>query len=112
MPHRILTWLEDIKICIERINDIIGPRRSFFMYQEDIVTRFFVERNLEIIGEAMNRILRKDPDIAITHARNIVNLRNLIIHAYDGVDDAEIWRIVCNDLPLLKEEVQRLLEED
>lgn len=111
MPHRILAWLEDIQTCMNRINTILGPRRNFFMYKEDVVTRLYIERNLEIIGEAMNRILKKNPDIPISHARNIVNLRNLITHAYDGVDNEEIWRIICNDLPLLKIEVDHLLEE-
>lgn len=111
MPHRIPAWLEDIQTCITRINHILGPRRNFFIYKNDDVTRLYIERNLEIIGEAMNRILSKQPDIAITHARNIVNLRNLISHAYDGIDDERIWSIICKDLPRLKEEVDRLLED-
>ena len=109
MPHRIPVWLEDIQTCIDRIDDILGPRRNFFMYREDVVTRLYIERNLEIIGEATNRILAKEPDIAITAGRNIVNLRNLISHAYDGVDDERIWSIINKDLPILKTEVDTLL---
>lgn len=112
MPHRIPTWLEDIQTSINRIYAILGPRRNYFIYKNDEVTRLYIERNLEIIGEAMNRILRKDPDIPISYARNIVNLRNLITHAYDGVDNEEIWKIICNDLPRLREEVDRLLDEN
>ena len=110
MPHRIPAWLEDIQTCINRIDKILGSQRSFYIYKNDDVIRLYIERNLEIIGEAMNRILSKDPDIRISYARNIVNLRNLISHAYDGIDDERIWSIICKDLPYLKEEVDRLLE--
>ncbi len=109
MSHRIPVWLEDIQTCIVRIDDILGPRRNFFMYKENVVTRLYIERNLEIIGEAINRILAKQPEIAITSARNIVNLRNLISHAYDGIDDERIWSIINKDLPILKNEVETLL---
>ena len=66
-------------------------------------------RSLEIIGETMNRILSKEPDIAISHARNIVGLRNFIIHSYERVEDIYLWKIVCNDLPGLKAEIDDLL---
>lgn len=109
MPHRITGWLNDIFIRIERIEHILGEERNFFGFQNNIAVHDAVERNLEIIGEAMKRILDKDPTIAISHARAIVGLRNRVIHTYDKVDDEEIWKIVCNDLPKLKTEVEGLL---
>lgn len=51
------------------------------------------ERNLEIIGEAMNRILRAYPEIQIDNAKKIVALRNQVIHGYDIIDDANVWSI-------------------
>jgi len=68
-----------------------------------------VERELEIIGEAINRILKIDETIVISNARQIVNLRNKIIHAYDNIDDALIWSIIVNHLPELHKEVNAIL---
>lgn len=70
-----------------------------------------IERNLEIIGEAVNRIIKEGPKIQISNARKIVGLRNNIIHGYDVIDDANIWSIVINHLPLLKTDIARLLNE-
>lgn len=69
------------------------------------------ERDLEIIGEAINRILKQNPDFPIDHARKIVGLRNQIIHAYDNISDENIWAIIQKHLPLLKKEVVRLILE-
>jgi uncharacterized protein with HEPN domain len=68
-----------------------------------------VERNIEIIGEAMNRLLEKQVQLEITNARKIVDTRNRIIHGYDSVSEAIIWNIVKEHLPLLKQEVQQYL---
>jgi uncharacterized protein with HEPN domain len=70
-----------------------------------------VERNLEIIGEATNRILAREPEIEISNARKIVNLRNFVIHSYDSISDENIWAIVINNLPALKKEIQKLLDD-
>jgi uncharacterized protein with HEPN domain len=64
-----------------------------------------VERNIEIIGEALSRILTKDPEINISNSRKIVDTRNRIIHGYDSVSDEIIWGIVIKHLPLLQIEV-------
>ena len=64
-----------------------------------------MERELEIIGEATNRILKIDGSIAISNARRIVDLRNRVIHAYDAVDDVIVWSIVVKSLPGLKQEI-------
>jgi len=66
---------------------------------------------LEIIGEAMNRILKEDPDFLIENARRIVGLRNQIIHGYDSISDENIWGVVINYLPNLKTEVENLIKE-
>lgn len=66
-----------------------------------------VERNLEIIGEATNRILKRDVsyEIKITEAKSIIGLRNQVIHAYDNISDENIWSILIHHLPRLKEEI-------
>lgn len=70
-----------------------------------------MERELEIIGEAVNRILKIDPEVDISNSRRIVNLWNWVIHAYNNVDNVIIWGIIDKDLPLLKKQVSDLLEK-
>ncbi|MFA9193459.1 HepT-like ribonuclease domain-containing protein [Flavobacterium sp. FBOR7N2.3] len=71
-----------------------------------------VERNLEIIGEAINRILKSDPTFEqkITNAKAIIGLRNQVIHAYDNISDESIWSILINHLPKLKTEIEILIK--
>ena len=73
------------------------------------MVRRSVEREIEIIGEAMNRILKTNPQLPITSARKIVGQRNMISHAYDSIDNEMIWDVVVNHLPKLKTEVENLL---
>lgn len=82
---------------------------NFLEYQKDIKTKRAVERNLEIIGEAVNRILKEKPDLKIENSRNIIGTRNRIIHSYDNIADDMIWSILINSLPKLKVEINRLL---
>ncbi|WP_339876324.1 HepT-like ribonuclease domain-containing protein [uncultured Algoriphagus sp.] len=71
-----------------------------------------MERHLEIIGEALNRILKREPSFEdrVKNAKSIIGLRNQIIHAYDNISDENIWSILINHLPKLKNEINRLLE--
>jgi uncharacterized protein with HEPN domain len=63
-----------------------------------------VERNLEIIGEAVNRIISRDKSFIekISNSKAIIGLRNQVIHAYDNISDENIWSILINHLPILK----------
>lgn len=70
-----------------------------------------VERELEIIGEAVNHLFDLLPDIPIDNARRIVDLRNFVIHGYDKVDNVIIWGIINRDLPKLKEQVDYLMSQ-
>ena len=81
----------------------------FATYQTDTRTRRATERNLEIIGEAVGRILKADPTFQLSNARQIIATRNRIIHGYDTVSDEMVWGIVVRHLPLLKQEVAVLL---
>ena len=74
-------------------------------------TKRAVERNIEIIGEALSRILKGDETIVISNSRKIVDTRNRIIHGYDSVSDDVIWGIVIRHLPILQTEIQVLLGE-
>lgn len=109
MRREIRKYLFDIQEAIDSINDYLGEERDFQVYLDRKVLRRAVERELEIIGEATNRILKLDQKIAITDSRRIVNLRNLVIHGYDQVDNVIIWGLISRDIPLLKKQVDYLL---
>ena len=89
----------------------MGEIQEFEVFRNDIKTKRAIERDIEIIGEAVGRILKKDQSIEISYARQIVATRNRIIHSYDSVSDDLIWSIVINHLPKLKDEVTLLLEK-
>jgi uncharacterized protein with HEPN domain len=106
MDREIKTWLFDIKNAIEEVELFLPEgQRLFENYKSDLKTKRAIERNLEIIGEATNRILIKDSSFEISHSRKIISLRNRIIHGYDVISDELIWGIVINDLPKLKSEI-------
>ncbi len=111
MDRTVKKWLFDILLSIERIDTFIGSPKLFDNYQNNIQLQQAVERNLEIIGEAMSKILNRFPEIAITQARKIVDTRNKIIHGYDEIEPENIWAIIINHLPVLKQEVEKLLTE-
>jgi uncharacterized protein with HEPN domain len=110
MNEKELKCLYDIKIAIEEIDSFFNEQTfKFSYYSTNLLIKRAVERNLEIIGEAMNRILREEPNFPIENAYRIVGLRNQIIHGYDMVSDENIWAILINQLPKLKIEIERLV---
>jgi len=110
MQLEIQKYLFDIQTSIDSIYEYLGELRNFNIYLANKQLRRAVERELEIIGEAVGNILKIETDFPISNARKIVSLRNRVIHAYDSVDNETVWSIVINHLPKLKEEVVRLLE--
>jgi uncharacterized protein with HEPN domain len=112
MNERVLKYLYDIKFAIQEIDSFfIGREKRFEEYSNNILLKRAIERDLEIIGEAMNRILKEDSEFALANARRIVGLRNQIIHGYDSVSDENIWGILLIHLPKLKKEIELLLQE-
>lgn len=104
-------FLFDIQISVNSIFEYIADCKTLEQYQNNKLIRRAVERELEIIGEAMNRLLKLNPELNIKESRRIVDLRNWIIHGYDKVDDVIIWGIISKDLPTLKEQVSILLKK-
>lgn len=82
--------------------------RSYDNYRQNLLLKRAIERNLEIIGEAMSRILKEDPEFQIKNSKRIINFRNQIIHGYDSVSDESIWGIINIHLPKLKTEIDSL----
>ncbi len=77
----------------------------------DIRTKRAIERDLEIIGEAINRIMKEDASVHISYSKQIISTRNRIIHSYDAISDETIWGIIINHLPNLKLEITELLNK-
>lgn len=82
-------------------------------YRADRLLRQAVERNFEIIGEAVSRLAKLGPDVAaqIGSYPQIIAFRNVLIHGYDLINDAQVWKVITDDLPRLEQEVAALLRE-
>ncbi len=112
MDNEIKTWLFDILQSINEVESFFADRPKIFEeYVTDLRTKRAVERNIEIIGEAVNRILKRDKQFKLNNAQKIIGTRNRIAHTYDKITDDLIWSIIINSLPKLKEEVEDLLKQ-
>lgn len=107
MTEREKKFLSDILHSIELIESFIKNTNSFDEYQRDFKTKSAVERQLGIIGEAVNKFQKESKSRKLIHTSQIVSLRNRLIHAYDGIDDSIIWSVITRHLSLLKEEVAK-----
>ncbi|HRZ95978.1 MAG TPA: DUF86 domain-containing protein [Paludibacter sp.] len=113
MNEKQLKYLYDLKLAIEETELFFGDKPKLFQdYKKNIILKRAIERNLEIIGEAMNRILSIDPNFPIENAKRIVGLRNQIIHGYDSVSDENIWAIIINHIPKLQKDVNNLIDNE
>jgi uncharacterized protein with HEPN domain len=110
MQLEIQKFLFDILTSINSIEEFLGNKRDFNVYKSNKLLRRGVERELEIIGEAASRILKIDPHIPIENIKKLVDLRNLVIHGYDKVDDEIIWGVLSRHLPEIKKQVEELLK--
>jgi uncharacterized protein with HEPN domain len=110
MNDLIKKSLTDILMGIGGIDFHLDGKLDFQIYLQRPTARRAVERELEIIGEAVNRILKADSSFPLSKARQIISFRNRVIHSYDAVDHNLVWKIVIKDLPILKSEVAELLK--
>ncbi len=111
MNENIKKYLYDIKVSIESIEKYLGDDRNFNKYLSNKMLRRAVEREFEIIGEAISRLVKLDENIKISTKELIIGMRNRVIHGYDKIDDVIIWGTIVRHLPILKEEVTALLDE-
>jgi len=110
MTEKQLKFLYDIKLAIDDIESYFETEtRTFDNYTKNSLLKRAIERNLEIIGEAINRLLKDDPSFPIENAKKIIGLRNQIIHGYDSVSDENIWGIIMIHLPKLKSEINSMI---
>lgn len=110
MELEIKKYLFDIKESIDSIERYLGEKRDFTIYQENKMLRRAIEREFEIIGEAMNRIDKFDLSIQISNKKQIIDMRNRVIHGYDKIDNEIVWGTIVRHLPSLKTEIQDLLK--
>lgn len=109
MQPRLLKYLLDIEGVILEIETIKSTtQNNFHVFQSDILYQRAIERDLEIIGEAVRRAVELDPNIGITSTKNIIGLRNIISHAYDSVEPELLWGIIQKDIPVLHAELNEI----
>lgn len=102
MPPKHLAHLSDIVTSIGLIHRYVEGL-TFEAYLEDLKVRDAVERRFAVIGEALNRLRRDAADVhtAIDHTAEIAAFRNIIIHVYDQLDHAIVWKVIQTDLAKL-----------
>lgn len=109
MQPRVLKYLLDIESVISEIETIknrVG--NDFTVFTSDVILQRAIERDLEIIGEAVRKLLEIKPGIEISSSKKIIGLRNIISHAYDSIEPELIWGIIQRDIPKLSVEIQQL----
>jgi len=102
--------LEDIRDAAAFI-EASAEGRALEEFLVDRMLRQAIERNFEIIGEAINRLMHVDCEIAdrIEHARTIVGFRNALAHGYDLIDDRRVWETILRDIPPLRVQIEALI---
>ena len=111
-PERTPRTLEQIKDSVSFVMAALEGK-TLVGYSDDRLLRQAVERNLKIVGEAVGRLRRDDPDTASRLSENerIVAFRNVLVHGYDLVDDELVWDTIETKLPVLLSDVEELLRE-
>lgn len=110
--EEVLTYLQDVLDAISDLQScFVGFPNRYDLFERDIMRKCVVERKVEIMGEAINRIRKVDTEVAIPNARAIIDTRNRIIHAYDNVQPEFLWSLVIRHIPELKKDVERIISE-
>ena len=112
MPHNPNKLYEDILQAISETHTFCHGK-TFHDFQEDRGLQLIVERELEIIGEALGRLRRDHPSLAeqINGVHKIIGLRNVLAHGYDMLEHEILWDIIENKIQPLKDDIRKL-EED
>jgi len=112
MERKTPKLLEDIRDAAAFVRQAVA-NKTLDDYRRDRLLRQAVERNFEIVGEAVGRLAKLDPDTSsrIGQYAQIIAFRNLLIHGYDLIDDAQVWEVIQLNLPTLEVEVTALLGE-
>ncbi len=110
MTDKGIKYLSDILISLDLIEEFTININDFNQYDADKKTQSAVERQLAIVGEALNHFRKSEPEIAINNDKQIIAFRNRLIHAYDNLDNSIIWAILIRHLKPLKSEIEELIK--
>jgi uncharacterized protein with HEPN domain len=111
MKRLAKVYLEDILNSIDAIPNYLAGVKSIDDYRRRKIVQRAVERELEIIGEAMNQLLEEYPHITIPESRQIIGMRNRIIHGYASIDDSVLWKAATESLGGLRKTISELMEQ-
>lgn len=110
MKHSLLKYLEDIRLSITDIESYVSNTTSSKQIEENQLLFDGLCRRFGIIGEALFQA-NKIKDVPVTDKTKIIGLRHIIVHDYDSVRAPDLWNIIQNKLPLLRKEIEQLLNE-
>jgi uncharacterized protein with HEPN domain len=106
-PSEVLKYVLDIEAMIVELEKLLAlHKHNYLLFSENFMAVRTAERDLEIIGEAIRKLLQLDANIKITRTKDIIGLRNMLAHAYDAIDPTVLWRILLKDIPHLKTEIE------
>jgi uncharacterized protein with HEPN domain len=113
MQHDPLVCVEDAVMACEFILQFVQDMTAEDFYA-DSKTKAAVERKIEVIGEALNRIKVIDYNklAKIDNWREIIGFRNVIAHGYDVVEDSIVWESIVNDIPLLLNQLKSMQDDE
>lgn len=110
MDEYIEKHLTDILNATIEVESFFADAPKLYQnFQNDMLRQRAVERNVEIMGKAINRILKVDPMFELPNAKAIVNTRNRVIHGYDSVTTEFLWSLIIKHIPALKKDVEAIL---
>ncbi len=112
MDDNILKYLEDVRLACEDVEQFFtNYSNRFDVFANDRLMIRAVERSIEIMGEAINRILKREPDFSLPNARAIVQTRNRVIHSYEKVENEFLWGLVKRHIPQLKKDIEDIISK-
>jgi uncharacterized protein with HEPN domain len=112
MQREPCTYLWDIQFAAGHVLDFVRGV-DFSRYESDILLRSAIERQLQNVGEALAQLARADRILAQrlpTHAE-VIAFRNVLVYGYAVIDHKIVWRVIAEDLPVLKDRAEALLAE-
>ena len=108
MTEKSKKYLSDVLIAIDLIREFTIDTTDFTAYEKDRKTQSAVERQLVIIGEALNKLRQTESNVVLQNDKQIIGFRNRLVHAYDSIDNSIVWVIINRHLENLKSEIEDL----
>lgn len=103
-------YLADMLSAINNIEVHLQGKKEYDLFYRNITVQSAIKYEFSVIGEAMYELLKLKPDFKLSHSVKIIGFRNKMVHEYDAIDNVQVWNVVINYLPLLKNEVEGLLK--